>query len=309
MGPTWEAAPMRKDWLALIALMAIALDGWAAESFRQRLDKANATLISGKIDEALSAYRDLQTEDPESETLYYNLGCAHYRQGKEAGDQKQAQDALVSLEEAKKNFEKVLNARDPEVRQNAAFQHANTVAQIALQSREAQKYEETVKAFEESVKEYESFLRQYPEHEGARAKLDYMRYVLKTMLQNPPPPQEQQGECNQNKDSGDDQNQKQKDQQNPNESGKPDEKKPEEQQAGKDEENKDEQSGETREAAELKDATEEPKEQQEQSQDEAKPDDKQNVEALLQSLEDTDHREQRDMLNQRKEIKMRKEWW
>jgi len=41
----------------------------------------------------------------------------------------------------------------------------------------------------------------------------------------------------------------------------------------------------------------------------AKPDDKQNVEALLQSLEDTDHREQRDMLNQRKEIKMRKEWW
>lgn len=296
---------MRKGMLASIVLLAIALDGWAAESFRQRLDKANADLKSGKIDEALTAYRDLQTEDPESETLYYDFGCAHYRQGKEAGDQKQAQDALTSFEEAKKSFEKVLNARDPEIRKNAAFQHANAVAQIALQSKEAQKYDETVKGFEEAVKEYEAFLKQYPGHAGARAKLDYMRYVLKTMLQNPPPPEEQQGQDEQKKDEQGDQKQEQKDQQGQDRQEQDEQKQGE----NKDQEKKDEKSEQPQEASELKEASQEQKDQQEQSQEEAKPDDKQNVEAILQSLEDTDHREQRDMLNQRSEIKMRKEWW
>jgi len=308
---------MHRTVLTAFLILAVVPNAWCAESFRQRLDKANADLKGGKIDEALTEYRDLQTEDPESETLYYDFGCAYYKQGKEAADQKQAQDALTSFEEAKKNFEKVLNARHPEIRKNAAFQHANATAQIALQSKEAQKYDETVKAFEESVKEYESFLKQYPGDEGARAKLDYMRYVLKTMLQNPPPPQEQQGQGEQKQ--GDQKGQKQEDKgQQGQDQQKQDEQKQseqkdqqkqteqQEQQAGKEEEKKDEKAEQAQEASEL---TEGAQEDKDQSKDEAKPDDKQNVEAILQSLEDTDHREQRDMLNQRSEIKMRKEWW
>ncbi|MCX5757508.1 MAG: hypothetical protein NTU83_03185 [Candidatus Hydrogenedentes bacterium] len=306
---------MRKGILTLIVFLVAGLNAWGVESFQQRLDKANADLKNGKIDDALTAYRDLQTEDPESETLYYDFGCAHYRQGKEAGDQKQAQDALTSFEEAKKSFEKVLNARDPEIRKKASFEHANAVAQIALQSKEAQKYDETVKAFEEAVKEDESFLKQYPGDQGAHAKLDYMRYLLKSMLQNPPPPQQQQGQGDQKKDQKDDQKKDQKQEQKEQQGENKDQEKKDEQkdqkEAGKDEnkEKKDEKSEKAQEASELKDQVKDQKDQKEKPQDEAKQDDKQNVDAILQSLEDTDHREQRDMKNQRSEVKMRKEWW
>ncbi len=304
---------MRKGMLTIIVFLVAGLNAWGAESFQQRLNKANADLKNGKIDDALTAYRDLQTEDPESETLYYDFGCAHYRQGKEAGDQKQVQEALTSFGEAKKSFEKVLNARDPEIRKNASFKHANAVAQIALQSKEAKKYDETKKAFEESVKEYEAFLKQYPKHQGARAKLDYMRYVLKDMLQKPPPPQEQQGKGDEKKDQKGDKKQEQKDdkkQEQKDQKGEnKDQEKKDEQKEAKKDEKKDEKSEKAQEASELKEASKDEKDQKEKSPDEAKPDDKQNVDAILQSLEDTDHREQRDMKNQRNEVKMRKEWW
>lgn len=276
---------------AAAAIVLIAPIAFGAGSFRARLEEAHALLDNGDVDGAVALYRDLQTDDPESDVLYYNMGRAHYEGAMQEADLEAHEDALASLEQAKEALEKVLNSPDPEVRRNAAYNHANCVAQVAKLSATAQKHPETVEAFELSVAEYEDFLRQHPDHQGARNNLDHMRYLLKSMLQNPPPPRQQQGE-------GDGENQDQQQQQQDQDKG------PEEEQ--------DEQQGEQQPQAQEQDQSD----QRDQSDDseqspeeESPPEDRQNVEAILQSLEDIDEQEQRETRTQRPDTRLRNDWW
>ena len=284
---------VRRVALEVICLLAVTVGVYAAESFDKRLAKANETLRNGDPDGALAMYRDLQTEDPESEVLYYSMGCAEYKQGSKLVEDKAPRDAVESFKTAKESFEKTLNARDPEIRRNARYDHANATAQIAINSIGAQQYEESKKAFEESVKEYEDLLKQYPDMTAARQNLDHMRYLLKSMLQNPPPPQQQQQDQQQGKDQqekGEEQKKDQKEGQD-NQEQKPDQK-----------------QGEAKVAAADKDQQEQ-KDEQKEAKDNPPPESQQNVEAILQSLEDVDKRAQKDTKNTRTGTEIRKDWW
>lgn len=333
-------------WMAIVglALAAACADGWAVESFQQRLAKANAALDKGDVDAALEQYRDLQTDEPESEILYYNTGCAHYKKAQQAkGDKPDQgaiataqgeapkQEALDAFKEAKSLFGKVQNARDPNIRKKAAFNLANVDANVAELSLGAQKPEETEEAFKNCIREYEEIVKKDPEHaKAAQGNLEHIRALLKELIQKQKEQQQQQqqqgGQGKNDDKQKDDQKQDQKDQQGQDQQKQDENKdqnksdqdkkeqpsqgeKKDQPEAGKEEqkENKEEKA---QEAAELKDQKDQKDQQeaQDQSKDEAKPDDKQNVEALLQSLEDTDHREQREK-NPRTEIKMKKEWW
>jgi len=288
-------------------VLAACLVSWCApaeESFRARLEKANATLRKGDAEGALAHYRALQTEDPESELLYYNIGCAQYRKGMQEADAEAPQDALLSFGEAGDAFEKVQNAGDARIRTNAAYNIANCAAQTAKQSMAAQKYEEAVTAFEESVGLYEDFLRKHPDHEGARNNLNHVRYLLKQMLQNPPPPQEQQqqqGGENQDKDSEkqDQQQQQQQEEQQQQAEQQPEQEDQEDQQAGDEQ-----QESPPAEAASAQEAPEE-----EQAAENPEPEEQQNIDAILESLEDVDEQEQRQTRNQRSAIRVKRDWW
>lgn len=280
--------------IALACLLLVASGAFGSESFDKRLAKANKTLENGDPDGALTMYRDLQTEDPESEALYYSMGCAEYKQGSKLVEYKAPRDAVESFKTAKESFEKTLNARDPEIRRNARYDHANATAQIAINSIGAQQYEESKKAFEESVREYEDLLKQYPDMTAARQNLDHMRYLLKSMLQNPPPPQQQQHGQGENKQ---DPNQQQQDQQQgKDQQEQGEEQKKEEEGQDNQEQNPDQKQGETKAAMCDKDQQEQPEGQQ-------------NVEAILQSLEDVDKRAQKETKNTRTGIEIRKDWW
>ena len=297
---------VRRVALEVICFLAVTVGAYAAESFDKRLAKANETLRNGDPDGALAMYRDLQTEDPESESLYYGMGCASYKQGSNLVEDKAPRDAVESFKAARESFEKTLNARDPEIRRNARYDHANATAQIAINSIGAQQYEESKKAFEESVKEYEDLLKQYPDMTAARQNLDHMRYLLKSMLQNPPPPQQQQQGQGENKqDPNQQQDQQQgKDQQQKGEEQKKDQKEGQDNQ----EQKPDQKQGEAKVAAADKDQQEQ-KDQQKEAKDNPPPESQQNVEAILQSLEDVDKRQQKETKNTRTGIEIRKDWW
>ena len=286
---------------AAVAIVLITPVAFGAGSFRARLEEAHALLNDGDVDGAVALYRDLQTDDPESDVLYYNLGRAHYEGAMQEAGLDAHEDALASIEQAMEAFEKVLHSADPEVRRDAAYNHANCVAQVAKLSATAQKHQETVEAFEQSVAEYEDFLRQHPDHEGARNNLDHMRYLLKSMLQNPPPPQQQQGE-------GDDENQ---DQEQQDDQGQDQQQEQEGQQQQQDQEEGPEDKQEEQQAEQQQQAQEqdESDEQEPSSEEEAPPDDRQNVEAILQSLEDIDEQEQHDARTQRPDTRLRNDWW
>lgn len=295
-------------------LLSLAPVAFAAGSFDSRLSKAHSMLANGDAEGAISAYHELQTEDPESEVLYYSMGCAQYKQGGKMVEQKAPKDAVDNFKSAQESFAKALNARDPQIRKNAQYDHANATAQIAMNSIEAQQYEESLDAFKESVKEYRAFLKQHPTDKSAQQNLIHTLYEYQKRLQNPPPPQDgQQGQGCQNKDNKDqnkNQDPQKKDQQNQQQSQqdqqKKDEDKKQDDQGDKD---KDKQQQQQQQQQQQGQAKQDDKDKDQKDADSQKPDDKQNVEAILQSLEDTDKREQKDEKNVRTSVETSKDWW
>ena len=309
----------------LVALACGVLLVWpaAAESFRERLDHANARLKSGDVEGAMGEYRDLQTDDPESPLLYYGMGRAQYERALQEVSLEAPEDALASFKEAKESFAKAVNAPEPDLREKARFNQANCTAQIAKQSVAAAKYDDVVESFRASVEEYEEFLRNYPDHQEARNNLDHMRYQLKKMLQNPPPPPEQQ-ENQQQEKQDQEESQKEQQEQQPQEQEQQEQQEQEKPQEEQQEQQPQEQ--EQREQQEQEKPQEEqqeqqpqqpqqqqkepsPEEQQDQAESEEEPQEKQNLEAILQSLEDMDKREVYDNINDRRRIRMESDWW
>ncbi|NIA12901.1 MAG: tetratricopeptide repeat protein [Nitrospiraceae bacterium] len=312
----------------LCGIMWIAAVAAAEPSFNTQLERGHAALRAGDADGAIAAYRDLQTDDPESDVLYYSIGRAQYEQGVQNKEAGASEDAITAFQEAAKTFEAVATAADPELRKRAAYNHANCIAQIAEQSAAAQQYDETVAAFEQSVQEYEELLRKYPGYAAARNNLDHTRFLLKSMLQNPPPPQEQQQQGEDGEEQKGEQDQEQQQQQGGDQQKGEQDQEQQQQQGGDqqkgDEEQQDEQSADEQQQQQGDEPEEEqgtdeqqagaqgePGEDQIQNpqEGEGKKMERQNVEALLESLEDIDEREQRETKNVRRDIQMRKDWW
>ena len=196
----------------MVGLAAIAA---AADPPRDDVADANNLLKQGKTQAALSKYRSLQIDEPESELLYYNIGCAELESVNQRGGTPDEPIAIEALNNAKKWFDKASMAEDPTIRRDARFNRINADSQVAKILSAGQDREGAIKAFEDAIFGYEDFLDQYPGHAGARKNLDHMRYQLKTMLQDPPEQQDQQdqesgeGEENQSGDPQEQQDQQQ----------------------------------------------------------------------------------------------------
>lgn len=310
--------------LGLIVLFLAAGSAYG-ESFAARVNQGTELLRKGDVEGALKTYRDMQVESPESPELYYNIGCAQYESAMKDIQSETPDLAFESLKQAEASFDKVATARDPELRMSAAYNRANCAAQLAKQSVAAGKTKEAPALFESAVKAYEDVLKRYPDHPGAKTNLDHMRFLLKKMLQNPPPPQEQQGEMQDEKKDQQKQDESKSDEAKSDQEGgeKNDQQAQSEQdQQKQSQEQKDQQKQE--EQAKAQEQEEKPEEQQSaqetpppgssaatQEKAEGSPEKKDldTVEAILQSLEDQDNREQTSLKNIPQEGRVRRDWW
>ena len=137
---------------------------------------------------------------------------------------------------------------------------------------------------------YEKVLRQQPDHAGAKTNLNHARYLLKTMLQDPP--QEQQNADDEGGEEGEQgRNEQQSEEgENSEQEGQEGEEEPPE---GEDESDPSESGGDPQDASAqtqpLKD---------------------QNIEAILQSLEDKNREEQKNLRKAKGPPKIREgKWW
>ncbi len=311
---------MRK--LMVLSLMLVIVASARAELFGDRVNGANAALRSGDIDGALNAYKNIEIENPTSDALQYNIGCAQYESAKKQAEKGIGIGEKDPFDEAHTSFEKALGSEDPKIRENAEFNAANCLAQSAKLASTSGDSNKTIAAFKTAIQSYEEFLHSHPSHEGAQTNLDHMRYLLKQMLQNPP--KQQQGGGKDKQDQNQDSSQKQQQNQGGDEEKKQD--KSQQQETQKDQ-NKPE---DKQQASESKEKQTEPKEKQtaqntqgnanqmakenaEQSpKDNArsqKMQDHQAVEALLQSLEEQDRQEQLNMRRTRPDPRVRGDWW
>lgn len=302
---------MRNGLAASMAVL-ICCAAWT-ESFTDRLEKAHGLLREGKPEEAMSVYRDLQTDDPESDILYYSIGCAEYEKGKADAEAGATEGATESLKEAADSFQRVAISPTAAIRRGARYNLANSKAQLAKQAAAAGQSDAAGKGFEEAIRAYDECLRLYPDNENARNNRDHVRYLLKKMLQNPPAPQQQ---------SNDEQNQ---DQEKQNQGGSQDQQDKDstaepkqDQQQGEDEQEQGRQSPEETQAQQEKEQSSQPGQEQALTSEARPPDeasnakegdmDKRNLEAILQSLEELDQPELYDT-KARRPGSVRGEWW
>ncbi|MBI5092355.1 MAG: hypothetical protein HZB26_07910 [Candidatus Hydrogenedentes bacterium] len=324
---------------ALLLAVACAANAYG-DSFNQRVRKANRQLINGDPGGALSMYRDLQTDDPESHLLYYGQGCAQYKQGEQEIESPSPEHAIENFKAARDSFAKASLSPDERIRRQAIYNGANTGTRLAELSAKAGDGKAATDAFKSAIGQYEELLKRNPNDTAARNNLDHARYLLKKLLQNPPKPQEQkqdgQGKQDQKKeDPGKEQESEQKQQGQSAEGDKKDQQGEQgqsqeqkqaqaQQQDGKDKEdseknsdqnNKDgDKSTEAEKKQQLAEAKKNDNQQQSQDQNSAQQNEKQkpdqqSIEAILDSLEAQDNREQKDMQNPRGSIRMRRDWW
>ena len=285
-----------------------------AESFRDRIEYGNALLNSGDFEGAREVYRNLQIEHPEDEIVYYSLGCADYEEGQSVSALQDPQGSIEFFESARDAFGQAMTSRDEWLRVDASLNHAKSVAQIAKQRVALGDQKAVIAAFEESVGAYEQVLERYPDHKGARHNLDHMRYLLKRMLQNPPKSNEQSQEQQEQEGQQDQQQQQQgQQQQDQNKPGEQDQEEQKEQQEAQDEQEQQKQDGEQQQQQQAKAqqqaAASASEEDVSDSKDQEDTKDRQTMEAILQSLEAQDKREQQDLRTGVPDSHVRKEWW
>lgn len=271
---------MRRIWLAagLLLLAARAVAG----AFDDALEQGYAKLRAGDLDAAMTVFRDLQTDEPESDLVYYSVASAQYARGLAEIEAESPEDALAQFQEARSAFRALAASRDRFIRDNASYNAANCTAQSAKLSVGLGDHEASVKAFEDSIAAYVEILRTNPDHAGAQKNLSHMRYTMKQMLQNPPPQQQQV----QSKDGDED--------------GENQEKKEPEKQEEKGEDSEQEKGAD-------QDANKNGPKPQDQ---EMEPSSRQNIDAILKSLEDLDREEQKNLRRAKGPARVRgRKWW
>ncbi|GMW01315.1 MAG: hypothetical protein AMXMBFR84_24520 [Candidatus Hydrogenedentota bacterium] len=182
---------MRK--LATVMVFLVASLALAQDSFEDGFNRANALLRSGEADDALEAYRKLQIDQPELPSLYFGIGCAEFENAleKSRAQQGSSRDNVFSIAETA--FEKAARTNDPALRRDAEFNLASASARKAIAAPEGASPDEMKARYKEGINAFERFLEKYPGHEGAEQSLDHLRYSMKRMLQQPPPEETQSG--------------------------------------------------------------------------------------------------------------------
>jgi len=322
---------------AVVLLIAVTAFTAAADPPRTGVAEANGLLEQGKAEAAIQAYRNLQIDDPESDLLYYNIGCAHLESIPEPSPDQDNSAAIDSLNAAKISFDKAVMAEDATIRRDARYNRINCDSQLAKRLQSSGDYKGTVSAFEDAIYGYEDFLDQYADHAGARKNLNHMRYQLKKMLQNPPPEQDQQEQQDQengegeegdqqeqqdqdgeqedgeeNNDSGEDESQGESQDQQPGDNPGDDQKDGEDQQQESGEDPSDD--GEPGDASSTEDDHDKPGD--DQTNRNGTPGDepvdlpsRETIEAILDALQEQDQEEQKNMRRVRQNLPRSNKWW
>ncbi len=291
-------------WPVVFAIVALLAAPSQAAGLRSALEEANRLLEEGQTEAAMQLYTELQVEDPTSGAIQYNLGCAHAELARELAmsDPEAAQEHFDAAQRA---FSGSAEASSGMLETNAAYNLANTKAQHAKMLLQYGAHEDALTTMRQSITEYENLLAYNPDHKAGQINLDHMRYLYKTLKQQPPPEpepdqqdedEEEEGEEERGEeDTPEDGEDEQRDQEQ-----EPDPTQPED-------EDSDTDPAQQPEDGDEDDGEPEPR-QPDMSEPEA-PERQETIEAILQALEDLDNEEQQRMVQGDEVLGGATEWW
>lgn len=296
----------------VIAAVCIVCSAQAvAQVFDARLSGAFARIDAGDYEGAVQEFNELKVDHPQSEIIDYGLASALYAKAAHDYETGNREIAEVGMDAAKKRFQELQQSAVPEVRRDAQFGAANSIAMIARDKAaeyinkfpvvRPEDYKTAEQSAREAVAALQSYVSRYPEDERAQTNLNNARYVLKSIQQRQPDPQEQQQ--SEGEDEGDqDQEQQSGDQ---GEQGGDDQEGEEQPESG--DEGSDEQQQADAEQGETDQSGAGAESKADMTQNELS---RQNIEAILQSLEDINREEQKNLMRAQTAPKTRDgQWW
>ena len=139
--------------LSLIFIVVVGLFG---ASPRKELSQGRSAYEEGRFDEALEYFKDAQMALPEEAIVEYNLGCTHYRLG--------------NYDKAAQSFGIAAQTGKNEVSVSALYNLGNSLFHMG--------------DWEGAIHAYEQALLQDENHDSARFNLEYVKRMIKEMMQS-----------------------------------------------------------------------------------------------------------------------------
>lgn len=292
---------MRRTVMVLF-LLGFCMTANAVEYFDKRFQPGYDFLSAGEFDQALESFNQLKTETPDSALVDYSIASTYYQKALALGTPETKETTIESLFQAKEIFEELIRMPEPFLQENAPFNSANCSAQIAKLYDPAAEYSQRVQGLRTAIEEFDKVLLQHPDNQSAQRNRDHLSYLLKSMLQDPPEEQQQpnEGDGGENQEEGD----KEQEGQDPSEG----------------ENNENEDSGEEGEEdnsdgdpqdddSENSDPGQQGEQPQQSSQNGKSPEEA-NIEAILESLEEINKDEQKNIRRARQAPQVvGGKWW
>lgn len=291
---------MRRNSAIAFAILLTSAAFAHGASFESDLSRGYAHLRAGDTEEALNIFRTLLTDAPDSELVQYSIAAAQRQRALQLFDSGDVEKAGEIMAEAQDMFGDLGTSENETLRENALLNWANGITEIAKRLDPEQQYNERVQALQQAVNAYESIVREHPEIERAEANLNHARYELKRMLQQPPPEQE-----NSEDGEGEEGEEEQEQEQQSGEQEQEGEQEEQEQDSSEDSsQDQEENEDDSESSSDPNQQSNPPQQQEEQNLDDR------NIEAILESLEERDREEQKELRRARGLPQVRNgKWW
>ena len=164
--------------ILLALLFYISILGWSwGDSLASKNSQANKLYKEGKVDEAMSKWRDAQIDNPDNEKLHYNIGNGLHEQKK--------------YEDAYNEYEKNLDSKNSELKSKTYYNIGNTHYRMGK--------------LQEAVEDYKKCLEINPDDEDAKYNIEFIEKKLKEQ----PKKEDEQKKESQQKENKDQEQQKQ----------------------------------------------------------------------------------------------------
>ena len=138
--------------ILLALLFYISTLGWVwGDSLASKNSQGNKFYKEGKVDEALSKWRDAQIDNPDNDKLHYNIGNGLHEQKK--------------YEDAFNEYEKSLDSKNSELRSKAYYNIGNTHYRMGK--------------LQEAITDYKKCLEINPKDEDAKYNIEFIEKKLK----------------------------------------------------------------------------------------------------------------------------------
>lgn len=180
--------------LGALAILSAGCDG--RRTPEEAIQISEQRLRAGNAEEALAEVLTARVDHPESVGLLYQIGLAQQAAATLLAAPGTQRDALRQLDGSAESFARVNEMNPQGLGWAARFNRATVHLQRDAFLTSADRYEERLENLRQALSLLAALVTDAPGFEAAQHNLDYARYQLSLLLQNPPRPPEDDEEAN-----------------------------------------------------------------------------------------------------------------